>query len=104
MATINPPKLLLLDEHTAALDPEAAEKILKITCETVEKNNLACLMITHDMKSALKISTRTIMMNDGKIIYDISGKERENTTVDDLLDIFHKAVGKSLSNDRMLMT
>ena len=103
IATINPPKLLLLDEHTAVLDPAAAEKILQITKQIVEDNNLTCLMITHDMQSALEMGNRTIMMNRGKIIYDVSGRERENITVNTLLEKFHQAVGRQLSDDEILL-
>ena len=76
MATINPPKLLLLDEHTAALDPGTAEKVLNLTSKLVDEHKLTCLMITHNMQSALDLGNRTIMMDHGKIIYDVSGKER----------------------------
>ncbi len=103
MATINPPKLLLLDEHTAALDPEAEKKIMKITEDIVKEHDLTCIMITHDMQAALDLGTRTIMMNEGKIIYDVSGSEREKVTVSLLLDKFRQATGKDLNNDRMLM-
>lgn len=103
MATINPPKLLLLDEHTAALDPEAEKKIMQITEETVKEYDLTCIMITHDMQAALDLGTRTIMMNEGKIIYDVYGEERKKITVSLLLDKFRQATGKDLNNDRMLM-
>ena len=104
MATINPPKLLLLDEHTAALDPAAAEKILDVTEKTVSENKLTCLMITHNMSSALQLGTRTIMMTDGRIIFDTSGEERAKLTVDDLLLRFKDASGRMLDNDRMLLS
>jgi len=103
MATINPPKLLLLDEHTAALDPATAEKVLELTRTIVEENHLTCMMITHNMQSALKLGSRTIMMNEGQIIYDVSGKEREGLTVSDLLLKFRETSGKALDNDRMLL-
>lgn len=103
MATINPPKLLLLDEHTAALDPEAERKVMKITEEIVKEHDLTCIMITHDMQAALDLGTRTIMMHEGKIIYDVSGAEREKVTVSLLLEKFRIATGKDLNNDRMLM-
>lgn len=103
MATYNPPKLLLLDEHTAALDPGTAEKVLEITKKTVAENNLTCLMITHNMQSALDLGNRTVMMNNGKIIFDVSGEERKNMTVSDLLEKFKTASGKELDNDRMLL-
>lgn len=103
MATINPPSLLLLDEHTAALDPSAAEKVLKITREVVEREHLSCLMITHNMQSALELGNRTLMMNQGKIILDVEGQERSNMTVNDLLEQFKINVGHELDNDRMLL-
>lgn len=103
MATINPPKLLLLDEHTAALDPEAERKVMKITEEIVKEHDLTCIMITHDMQAALDLGTRTIMMHEGKIIYDVSGAERKKVTVSLLLEKFRIATGKDLNNDRMLM-
>ena len=103
MATINPPEILLLDEHTAALDPAAADKVLMITKDTVEREHLTCLMITHNMKSALELGNRTLMMDGGRIILDISGKEREKMTVQDLLDRFKDISGKMFDNDRMML-
>lgn len=103
MATIHPPKLLLLDEHTAALDPAAAEKVLTITRNVVERENLTCMMITHNMQSALELGNRTFMMNQGNIILDVSGEERDKMTVNDLLDQFKEISGKALDNDRMLL-
>lgn len=104
MATFNPPKVLLLDEHTAALDPGTAEKVLAITKQIVEENGLTCLMITHNMQSALDLGNRTIMMNTGNIVYDVSGDERKKLTVNDLLLKFKESVGKELDNDRMLLS
>lgn len=104
MATINPPKLLLLDEHTAALDPAAAEKVLALTQEIVEKQHLTCLMVTHNMQAALDLGTRTVMMNEGTVIYDVSGDERKNTTVSNLTEKFKEEAGKALDNDRMLLS
>ena len=104
MATMNPPKLLLLDEHTAALDPGTAEKVLNLTKRIVEEHQLTCLMITHNMQSALELGNRTIMMNAGKIILDVTGEERAHMTVADLLDRFKQAAGKALDNDRMLLS
>lgn len=104
IATFNPPKLLLLDEHTAALDPGTAEKVLTLTKEIVEENGLTCLMITHNMQSALDLGNRTIMMNSGNIVYDVSGDNRKNLTVNDLLLKFKESVGKELDNDRMLLS
>ena len=104
MATINPPKLLLLDEHTAALDPATAEKVLELTKKIVKEHKLTCMMITHNMQSALELGNRTIMMNQGNIIYDTEGEERAGLTVNDLLDKFKEAAGKALDNDRMLLS
>ena len=78
MATMVPPDLLLLDEHTAALDPGTADKVLKLTQEIIEKNHTTCLMVTHNMQQALSMGNRTLMMDDGKIVLDVEGKEREN--------------------------
>ncbi len=103
MATFNPPKLLLLDEHTAALDPATAERVLSLTDRIVKENRLTCLMITHNMQSALVQGTRTLMMDKGRIIYDVKGKERETLSVQDLLEKFRENSGKDLDNDRMLM-
>ena len=103
MATINPPRLLLLDEHTAALDPGAAEKVLNITKDVVAKEKLTCLMITHNMQSALDLGNRTLMMNHGQIIFDVSGEERSAMTMQDLLDKFKENAGHALDNDRMLL-
>ncbi len=103
MATFNPPKLLLLDEHTAALDPATAEKVLALTKDIVEKNALTCLMVTHNMQTALDLGNRTLMMDNGRIIYDASGDMRSRLSVDDLLVLFREAVGKSLDNDRMML-
>ena len=100
MATFNPPKLLLLDEHTAALDPATAEKVLELTKSIVSENNL---MITHNMQSALELGNRTIMMNGGNIIFDAEGEGRAKLTVQDLLDKFKENAGKELDNDRMLL-
>ena len=103
MATINPPKLLLLDEHTAALDPTAAEKVLAVTDKIVKEHGLTCFMITHNMQTALEYGNRTLMMDAGRIILDVSGEERSRLTVDDLLDRFRTLVGRNLANDRMLL-
>lgn len=104
MATVNAPELLLLDEHTAALDPATAEKVLEITKNTVAEKHLTCLMITHNMQSALDLGNRTIMMNHGRIIFDTEGAERKKLTVQDLLMQFKKAAGEELDNDRMLLS
>lgn len=103
MATFNPPKLLLLDEHTAALDPATAQKVLELTQNIVGENGLTCLMITHNMQSALELGNRTIMMHGGRVIFDAEGEERAKLTVADLLDKFKENAGKELDNDRMLL-
>ena len=104
MATYNPPELLLLDEHTAALDPATAEKVLELTTRIVEENDLTCMMVTHNMQSALDLGNRTIMMDNGDVIFDTSGEERKRLSVADLLVRFKEASGKELDNDRMLLT
>ena len=103
MATFHPPKLLLLDEHTAALDPATAEKVLTLTQDIVRENHLTCLMITHNMRSALQLGNRTLMMHAGRIVMDVSGAEREKLAVDDLLLRFKEISGSALDNDRMLL-
>jgi len=103
MATFVKPKLLLLDEHTAALDPATAKKVLQLTETIVKEENLCTIMITHNMKNALEYGTRTIMMHEGRIILDIKGKEREQMTVDRLIALFGKKSGTTLDNDRMLL-
>ncbi|MBQ8577839.1 MAG: ATP-binding cassette domain-containing protein [Clostridia bacterium] len=104
MSTISDPKLLLLDEHTAALDPATAKKVLGITVDIVEKTKTATMMITHDIRAALELGTRTIMMDEGKIILDIKGEERAGMTVDDLLNLYSRESKKQLANDRMLFS
>ncbi len=104
MATFVTPKLLLLDEHTAALDPATAEKVLELTKNIVEERGITCLMITHNMHQALELGNRTLMMNAGKIIFDTEGQERSKLTVDDLLVKFKDGVGKELDNDRMMLS
>ena len=104
MATMNPPKLLLLDEHTAALDPGTAEKVLNLTRKIVEEHNLTCLMITHNMQSALDLGNRILMMDSGNIVLDISGEEKKQLTVEGLLEKFRIGAGKALDNDRILLS
>lgn len=104
MATLVPPKILLLDEHTAALDPGTAEKVIALTKNIVEEHHLACLMITHNMHSALELGNRTLMMDAGKIILDIQGEERKGLTVEGLLEKFSTGAGKALDNDRILFS
>ena len=104
MATLKKPKLLLLDEHTAALDPKTAKKVLELTEKIVSKNNLTTIMITHNMKDAIAIGNRLIMMNDGKVIYDVSGEEKKKLTTADLLAKFKITSGEELDNDRILLS
>ena len=104
MATMNPPWLLLLDEHTAALDPGTAEKVLELTKRIVAEGNITCLMVTHNMQQALELGTRTLMMADGRIVLDVSGADRAGMTVEDLIHRFKAGTGKTLSNDRMLLS
>lgn len=104
MATLVTPKILLLDEHTAALDPATADKVLDLTKRIVKENNLACLMITHNMTSALELGNRTLMMNAGRVVLDISGKDRDGLTVDGLLEKFRQGTGQALDNDRILFS
>jgi len=103
MATIVKPKLLLLDEHTAALDPSIAKKVFKLTEEIVKGEKLCTIMITHNMKAALEHGTRTIMMHEGKIIMDLNSKEKEGVTVEWLIEQFNRKSGTELDNDRMLL-
>ena len=103
MATLQKPKLLLLDEHTAALDPKTARKVLELTEKIVNEQELTALMVTHNMKDAIQIGNRLIMMHDGRIIYDVSGKEKKELTVDDLLKKFAEASGGEFANDRMML-
>ena len=104
MATMNPPKLLLLDEHTAALDPGTAEKVLNLTSRIVEEHQLTCLMITHNMQSALELGNRILMMDSGDIVLDIKEEEKKGLTVEGLLDKFKVGAGKKLDNDRILLS
>jgi len=104
MATLVTPKLLLLDEHTAALDPGTAEKVLELTRTIVAENRVTCLMVTHNMKQALELGSRTLMMAEGSIVLDVSGGERAGMTVDDLLRRFKAGTGKDLDNDRILLS
>ena len=104
MAAMSEPKLLLLDEHTAALDPKTAEKVLEITEKIVNKNKLTTLMITHNMRDAITHGNRLIMMHEGRIIVDVSGEEKKNLTVEDLLELFTKASGKEFASDRAMLS
>ena len=104
MATLKKPKLLLLDEHTAALDPKTASKVLEITDKLVRENNLTTLMITHNMHDAIKYGNRLIMMHEGKIIVDISGEDKKKLTIKELLGLFEKASGSEFSNDKVMLS
>ena len=103
MATLRKPKVLLLDEHTAALDPKTAAKVLEITERIVSENNLTTLMITHNMRDAIRYGNRLIMMNAGKIIVDVSGEEKKKLTVEQLLGLFSKASGDEFASDRAML-
>ena len=103
MATMVPPKLLLLDEHTAALDPKTAAKVLEITDRIVKENNLTTMMITHNMRDAIAHGNRLIMLQDGRIIVDVEGEEKQNLTVEDLLKLFAQASGREFASDRAIL-
>lgn len=104
MASIKKPKLLLLDEHTAALDPKTAAKVLAISDKIIAENNLTAMMVTHNMKDAIAHGNRLIMMYDGKIIYDVRGQEKKDLKVSDLLAKFEEVSGGTFANDRMLLS
>ena len=104
MATLQKPKLLLLDEHTAALDPKTAAKVLEATQKIVEKDNLTTLMITHNMRDAIAYGNRLIMMYDGHVVVDVSGEEKKNLTVEQLLNLFSQASGSDEANDKLLLS
>ncbi len=104
MATMVTPKLLLLDEHTAALDPATADKVLELTDKIVTENKITCLMITHNMQQALNLGNRTLMMANGNIVLDVKGEERANMSVTDLLTRFKAGAGFALDNDRILLS
>lgn len=104
MATINKPKLLLLDEHTAALDPKTAATVLEITDRIVKENNLTTIMITHNMRDAIKHGNRLIMLHEGRVIIDVRGEEKQKLTVEDLLAMFARASGDEFSSDRAILS
>ena len=104
MATMVTPKILLLDEHTAALDPATAEKVLELTKQIIAERKLTCLMVTHNMHQALELGNRTFMMDGGQIVFDVEGEERSKLTMDDLLEKFRINAGKRLENDRILLS
>ena len=104
MATIRKPKILLLDEHTAALDPKTAAKVLEITDKIVNENRLTTLMITHNMRDAISHGNRLIMLHEGRVIIDVAGEEKSRLTVEDLLEMFNKASGDHFSSDRAILS
>ncbi|MDD2972448.1 MAG: ABC transporter ATP-binding protein [Lachnospiraceae bacterium] len=104
MAALQKPKLLLLDEHTAALDPKTAKTVLELTEKIVDENNLTALMVTHNMKDAIRLGNRLIMMHEGKIIYDVAGEEKKKLQVADLLKKFEEVSGGEFANDRMMLS
>ena len=104
MATMVTPRILLLDEHTAALDPATADKVLALTEKIISDRHITCLMVTHNMHQALSLGNRTLMMDGGRIVFDVSGKAREKLTVDNLLEQFKMRAGKQLDNDRILLS
>lgn len=104
MATLRQPKLLLLDEHTAALDPKTAAKVLDTTEKIVNKSNLTTLMITHNMRDAIAHGNRLIMMHEGRIVVDVSGEEKKNLTVEQLMGLFSKTSGTEIANDKLLLS
>lgn len=104
MATLKKPKLLLLDEHTAALDPKTAAKVLALSDKMIEENNLTAMMVTHNMRDAIVHGNRLIMMNEGKIILDIKGEEKKKLTVEDLLHKFEEISGEEFANDKALLS
>jgi putative ABC transport system ATP-binding protein len=103
MATLKKPKLLLLDEHTAALDPKTAAKVLALSDKMIEENNLTAMMVTHNMRDAIVHGNRLIMMNEGQVILDIKGEEKKKLTVEDLLQKFEEVSGEEFSNDKALL-
>ena len=103
MATLQKPKLLLLDEHTAALDPATSAKVLKISDDIIRENKLTALMVTHDMQDAIKYGNRLVMMNNGKMILDISGEEKKNLTIEQLLHKFEEIIGTKFATDSVIL-
>ncbi len=104
MATLNQPKVLLLDEHTAALDPKTAKKVLDITEEIVEKNHLTTIMITHNMADAIRVGNRLIMMHEGRIVVDVKGEEKKKFTIEQLLQLFEQSSGSQFTSDRVMLS
>lgn len=104
MATIKKPKVLLLDEHTAALDPKTAKKVLDITESIVEKDNLTTIMITHNMADAIRVGNRLIMMHEGQIVVDVKGEEKKNLTIEQLLQLFEQSSGSQFTSDKVMLS
>ena len=104
VATIQKPKLLLLDEHTAALDPKTAAKVLELSDKIIAENQLTAMMVTHNMNDAITHGNRLIMMNEGQIVLDIGGEEKKNLTVEDLLQKFEQVSGEKFANDQALLS
>ncbi|MER0123019.1 ABC transporter ATP-binding protein [Streptococcus sp. ZJ93] len=103
MASLVKPKVLLLDEHTAALDPKTSDMVMKLTQKIVEKDKLTALMITHNMENAIEYGNRLVMLHQGRIVVDVQGEEKANLTVQDLMDLFHKNSGQKLTDDEMML-
>ncbi len=103
MATLQPSKILLLDEHTAALDPKTSQFVLDLTRQIIDEKQQTALMVTHSMRQALEVGTRTIMLHQGQIIFDIQGDERQGLSVNDLLDLFSRSQGEQLDDDALLL-
>ena len=104
MATLKKPKLLLLDEHTAALDPKTAKKVLDITEEIVAKDNLMTIMITHNMADAIRVGNRLIMMHEGQVVVDVKGEEKKKLTIEQLLQLFESSSGTKFTSDRVMLS
>ena len=104
MATLRRPKLLLLDEHTAALDPKTAAKVLELTDKIVNENKLTTIMITHNMTDAIEHGNRLVMMYDGRVVVDVEGEEKKKLTVEMLLNLFSQASGKVFASDRIMLS
>ena len=104
MATLRTPKLLLLDEHTAALDPKTAAKVLELSARIIEERKLTAMMITHNMKDAIAMGNRLIMMNEGRVVVDVAGEQKKRLTRQDLMGLFEKAAGQQLDGDKLLLS
>ena len=104
MATLRTPKLLLLDEHTAALDPKTAAKVLELSAKIIEERHLTAMMITHNMKDAIAMGNRLIMMNEGRVVVDVAGEQKKRLTRQDLMGLFEKAAGQQLDGDKLLLS